>query len=278
MGKIRRYDIERLSRHLSINLVEALQVNFDCYGRNRHTFNRMYLIISEHGGENFIHNHSSNEHFCLRSGYIYFIPANIDLEFNFCSDMEFISFHFYLELFNNYNLFSLHKNLGKKADNTYCIKAISRQIHEGCELEALCYLQGAVMCLVSSFIRIGAEQLERLDFITRKYGRLFEFIREKNDAKTTINTLAEVAGMSRDSLSREFSRDCGITLKHYLTRELVRHAENLLLLPDLTARNIAEKLNFSNEYYFSRFFKKNTGRTIKEYRHKVRRNNHQTNQ
>lgn len=267
MGKIQRRDIEWLSRHLSVKLVEALQINFECHGRNCHAFNRIYLILSEHGGNNFIRNHSGNEYFHLKSGHIYFMPANTDLEFSFCADMDFISFHFYLELFNCYDIFSLQKNFAEITGEAGYLDIISRQIREGRELEALCYLQGTVMCLASKFIQNDAGELEQVNKIARKYGKLFEFIREQADATTTVDMLAEAAAMPRDTLSREFSRDCGITLKHYLSRELIRRSENMLLSPGVTARRVAEKLKFNNEYYFSRFFKKHTGRTPGEYRY-----------
>ena len=78
--------------------------------------------------------------------------------------------------------------------------------------------------------------------------------------------MAAVVKMSRDTLSREFPRDCGITLKRYLTQSIVRRAEKMLLEPETSARMVAEALRFNNEYYFSRFFRKNTGRTAGEYR------------
>ena len=266
MGKLERYDIERLSRHLNVKIVEAALANFAGKGRNNHTYNRLFLVISESGGDNYIHNHSCNEHFPMQSSHIYFIPGNTDLEYSFCFDMTFVSFHFNLELFNNYDIFSLQKNFMAISKHDFNLNRIAAYIRGGPELNALCFLEGTVMCIASEFIQSGAGKFERLDFITRKYGPLFEYIREKADASTTVEALAEVAGITRDTLSREFSRDCGITLKQYLTRELILRAENLLLAPKTSARSVAEKLNFNDEYYFSRFFKKNTGHTPGQYR------------
>ena len=68
-----------------------------------------------------------------------------------------------------------------------------------------------------------------------------------------------MAGMGSDTLSRRFSRDFGIPLKTFLMKELISVAERHLLGGDLSIREIAEKLEFSSEYYFSSFFKRMKG-------------------
>ena len=96
-------------------------------------------------------------------------------------------------------------------------------------------------------------------------GKMLEYIRNEADAQTGIDDLAEVAGMSRDRLSRVFSRDAGISLKKYLERELIRQASHILI-SGKNVRETAESLNFSSEYYFSRFFHKHTGSPPARYR------------
>ena len=72
--------------------------------------------------------------------------------------------------------------------------------------------------------------------------------------------------MSRDTLSRNFSRDFGIPLKRYLIEILVAQGEKLLRDPELRLRDIARRLRFNDEYYFSNFFKRETGTSPSEYR------------
>ena len=72
--------------------------------------------------------------------------------------------------------------------------------------------------------------------------------------------------MSRDTLSRCFSRDFGIPLKTFLMRELVSTAERYLLAGELSVKEISDLFEFSSEFYFSRFFKRHKGVSPSEFR------------
>ncbi len=267
MDHLERYDLEKLSRHLSLKIVEALETSFVYHGRNRHAFNRIFLVIkADKNSQSYIHNHTTGQHLPMHAGNIYFMPCSTDLEFNFCSDMRFLSFHFYLELFGNFEFFSLENRSSSIKDNGLYIPELSGILHEEYSLALQYRLNGLVTMLASEFMDRASGKTIQLDFITGKYGRLFEYIATDADATTSIDDLSEVIKMPRDKLSREFSKDCDITLKHYQAQMLIRRAESLLLAPGATSRSVAEKLNFTSEYYFSRFFKKHTGRTAGQYR------------
>lgn len=267
MGRIDRNDLEQLGNCLELTLAEASEVSFAFTGRNRHSYSRLFLVINENGGNNFIHNHTVNQHLPMFKKMLYFMPGNTDLEFSFNPDMRFISFHFHLNLFSHFNVFSRQTHCSAIRAETDVIEELSAILNSpGCNLKNLCRLRGLVMTLAGNFIEPEKFAFDRLEFLSNKYARLFEYIRNRSDATTGIDTLAEVAKMTRDSLSREFSRDCGIPLKQYLNRSLIEKAEKLLLEPGVSARKAAKQLKFNNEYYFSRFFKKNTGTTTKDYR------------
>ena len=89
---------------------------------------------------------------------------------------------------------------------------------------------------------------------------------EEVDARTSLADLAVVAGVSQDALSRNFSRDFGIPLKRCLINHLISRAEQLLRNPNLQIQEIAKILKFSDVYYFSKFFKNETGATPSSYR------------
>lgn len=269
MGKSDRHDLERLGNYLDLTLVEAAVASFPYKGRNRHAFNRLFLVVDEKGGNNFIHNHTPgfNEHLPMKKNMIYFMPCNADLQFSFNSDMTFISFHFHLELPGNFDIFQDQTSCSSLAGKCAVIKELySILASPDCNFVNLCRMRGLLLTTAAVFIKQKPSYTNKMDFINNKYSAVFDYIRNKADASTGIDKLASIAKMSRDSLSREFSQDCGITLKDYLTRNLLRKAESLLLIPNASARKVAQLLKFNNEYYFSRFFKKNTGTTTKDYR------------
>jgi len=272
MGRLDRHDLEQLGSCLELALLEASEVSFTFTGRNRHSFNRIFLVLHERGGNNFIRNHTpgSDQRLKMTRRMIYFMPGNTDLEFSFKADMRFISFHFHLNLFSHFDVFSGQRTCAAVPDEKgFCGELSDILNFSGYDLQNLCRLQSMLIALAGDFIEPSNAGLDRLDFLNSKYSAVFEYVRNSADATTGIDDLAEVAKMSRDSLSREFSRDCGIPLKKYLNRNLIRKAEKQLLEPKATARMVAERLKFNNEYYFSRFFKKNTGTTTRDYREQM---------
>ena len=98
------------------------------------------------------------------------------------------------------------------------------------------------------------------------YRELFEYISKHINAKLTISHLAEVSGTTRDLLSKNFSRNIGLPLKKYLSNILLSRAELLLRNQELTIREVARLLDFNDEYYFSHFFRRQTGLAPGQYR------------
>jgi len=60
------------------------------------------------------------------------------------------------------------------------------------------------------------------------------------------------------------------SLKAYLQRRLVQRASELLLTSEQTVRHIAEALGFADEFYFSRWFKRQVGVAPTRFREQAR--------
>ncbi len=60
----------------------------------------------------------------------------------------------------------------------------------------------------------------------------------------------------------------GITLSEYIQRERVEEAKKLLTLTTYSLSDICAWLNFNDQSYFIRVFKKNTSMTPRQYREK----------
>jgi two-component system response regulator YesN len=85
-------------------------------------------------------------------------------------------------------------------------------------------------------------------------------------------TLAEVAkavGVSHSYLSFIFKQETGINFNTYLSQYRVEQAKKLLLSTSMRIYEVAEKVGFSNPYYFSKVFKEFTGISCKEFRDKI---------
>ena len=271
MPSFRRHDLENLNNALRIRLREAGVLNFASDSRNRHSFSRVFLVRDVAKSPSRITNFTTGEVHPMRPGHLYFMPPLCDLGFLFQPEMHFISFHFHAELFGFFDLFQDEVHCRElKDDAKWEPRAreilTQRDADPRATLGGLLRLQALLGEIIGTLLPPDLSFVARRQAAAERFRPVLEHIANKGDAMTTVEELARVAGMARGTLSRGFAAAFGVTLKRYLSRELVRRAEILLLRPGATARQTAEELGFASEYYFSRFFRQHTGTAPGNYR------------
>lgn len=85
-------------------------------------------------------------------------------------------------------------------------------------------------------------------------------------ANITPSALADSLGVSLSYLCALFRRETGTTLSEHIRRRRIDHAKHLLKTTDLQVQTVALHCGIMDVQYFSKIFKKETGRTPKEYR------------
>lgn len=98
------------------------------------------------------------------------------------------------------------------------------------------------------------------------YDGVFKLIERRLGADLLISDLAKTHGSSLHAFSMAFRRDLGINAKTYLNRRLNQEACQLVLNTEYSVREIATRLQFADEHYFSRFFSKMNGMPPIRYR------------
>ena len=107
--------------------------------------------------------------------------------------------------------------------------------------------------------------LERI----KRFAGALRFIRAGADAQTSVGELAAVTGRSKSNFTREFHAAFGVSPKVFLRRELLQKAMRLLPSPEESVKSVAHALNFSSEFYFSKFFRRLSGIAPREYRRRA---------
>ena len=250
---------------LRLTFYEAWTVDFQCSGSNLYSFNRLFYVASVDGKKSILRSLNEGITFEMRPGYFYFVAAGKKFGFDFRKGTRFLSFHFNLNFFEHLDVFFgsglFREQNGRKED----LQELYAILESG---EPLRPAQFAAF--YSIFFRTilplmpGAALLKHMKN-REKYAAVLKRMGEA-DAQTSLAELSAVAGVSQDTLSRNFSKDFGIPLKRYLAIRLISRAEQLLRNPNLQIQEIAEILKFSDVYYFSKFFKKETGATPSSYR------------
>ena len=88
-------------------------------------------------------------------------------------------------------------------------------------------------------------------------------------ADLSLHALAKLSGVSDSYLSSQFHQETGRTLTDYVSEKRVNHASWLLETSSLQIQTIAQHCGFMDVHYFSKVFKKYTGKTPKEYRNSL---------
>jgi YesN/AraC family two-component response regulator len=81
-----------------------------------------------------------------------------------------------------------------------------------------------------------------------------------------VNNLSEKLGYSPNYLGNAFKRAYGLTIADYIGRVRVAEAKRLMDQTDLMIYEIAFRIGFEDQHYFSKTFKKYAGVTPSEYR------------
>lgn len=90
------------------------------------------------------------------------------------------------------------------------------------------------------------------------------------DPALSRNLIAEAVGISEDYLSKQFHKDCGISIPEYINILRVTAAGRQLAATNTKVSEIALSLGFSNLSYFSAIFKKHVSMTPEQYRREKR--------
>ncbi len=84
----------------------------------------------------------------------------------------------------------------------------------------------------------------------------------------TLSSVAKAENLSAGYLSSLFSSEVGMTITDFIAKRRIRYASHLLRSTNLQIQTISQHCGIFDLQYFSKFFKKHTGKTPKEYRSK----------
>lgn len=131
------------------------------------------------------------------------------------------------------------------------------------------YLQ-LLLALCSKEKKLIMEGFSPLDHTNNTTGNIFQKrLEEFFRTQKSVQYYADQANINLDSFSKKIRQQLGKSPSLLIQERTVLEAKKLLHLTHLPIKEIAETLNFNDEYYFSRYFKKNVGISPSQYREKV---------
>ena len=84
--------------------------------------------------------------------------------------------------------------------------------------------------------------------------------------KLSLQAIADTIGVSKYHFCRIFKQSTGLTPWQYVIQQRIELAKQLLRNPQLSIRQIGDRLGYSNPTQFTNFFRQHTGITPSDYR------------
>ena len=104
--------------------------------------------------------------------------------------------------------------------------------------------------------------------------RFKQLIEENFTKEKSVSPYAEMLNINSSCLNELTKRTTGITAGELIRNRVIDETKKLLYSSSLSGKEIAFQLGFDDPAYFSRFFKKYTGTTLKEFRDISRKKYH----
>ncbi|MBQ7339638.1 MAG: helix-turn-helix transcriptional regulator [Clostridia bacterium] len=118
--------------------------------------------------------------------------------------------------------------------------------------------------ILRDFSGAKSEEIETPDKLS--VNQIISYLSDNFIEKITLDELAFIFKTNRSTLCSEFKNFTGKTINEFLNLKKLEIAKHKILSTDKTFTEIAEELNFDSIHYFTRFFKKHTGLSPKEFR------------
>jgi AraC-like DNA-binding protein len=125
-------------------------------------------------------------------------------------------------------------------------------------------------CLVTIFRRLDEQaegQLPWLEVLqSPKLAPVMEKVLAEPGLPHSLESLAEISGMSRSSFAERFAVSTGRTPMEFVREVRIRQGGKLLLTTELSVDSVADRVGFASRSHFSRAFREYFSRTPSEFR------------
>lgn len=134
------------------------------------------------------------------------------------------------------------------------------------EVDAIRTSEEFISCFSSLIRKTGSQIASRKRSASDSLiAELREYIESHLDEPISVASLADTAGISAGHLRKLFREVSGEGVKEYILNRKIQHAGELLRGKNMMIKEIAAKIGFSDQNYFSRVFKEHFGVSPREY-------------
>lgn len=207
----------------------------------------------------------------MSEGQAWFLPGNTPVERRHVEDGEVLFFKFHCEWLPGVDPLLDWPGREPRLAGQIDVQSWRKWTAGGqIGVPALLWLRGTLLAWVADAVPELDGVITRHLATHKQFTRVFDTIERALGADLRMSEVARSHGTGVEAFSMAFSRATGMSPKDYVTRRLNQEALQLVINTDLKMKEIADRLRFTDEFYFSRFFKKLNGCPPSTYRQKMR--------
>ncbi|MBQ7839936.1 MAG: helix-turn-helix transcriptional regulator [Lachnospiraceae bacterium] len=212
-------------------------------------------------------------------GQLYLLPAKTTQTFFNDGSHPYVKYYCHFNVSSHqtelFDLFHLPLCVDAKAPETAAAlfeKMI--QISKGSDLTAFIRTKQCLLDLLSYYLECCPDNSisPSENAFDSSIGKAISYAEKNLHSSVSVHKMAEIAGYHPSHFAKVFQKRLGITPAQFLIQKKAEYAIEQLTTTRRPISDIAESLGFSSQFYFSNFFKKQTGMTPSEYRHVYFRN------
>lgn len=253
-----------VSNNLKFEILEHAYYEGDEQWNFRHAkppYNKLYIVTE---ADAFIENEFHRVDFQKNTAYL--IPINSDYYYKCRSYIKKLYIHFSMEIIPGQDLFRDMNKCAAIPIDVSVIKVLLAKLQSN-RMNDVIKGRNTLIEIIGSFFPSDIDScLQSYVHILSKYKDIFDYIDDNCSTRLKIADISYRFGISESTLSKNFRRDMGESIKGYVNRKLVEKSKRELALTDITIKELSHKLSFYDEFHFSKFFHKHTGFSPSHYR------------
>lgn len=163
-------------------------------------------------------------------------------------------------IISGYDDFQFARQAMKYGVSDFLLKPLNQEELKTCVLHLISLMDASEKTLMDdSQVVSSMSRQEIADYVE-------EYIRENHHEDISLQDIADSLGFTPDYISKIFKKEKQITPIKFITKLRINGAKQLLMNTNFDILTISQNVGYTDQFYFSRVFKAQTGLYPSEYR------------
>ncbi len=255
--------IQKEIMRLNIEILELKYVKIDKYwtvGNRIVPFTRIYFI--DEGEAEICCN---DEHIKLLPGNIYVIPPNCHFFCHCDNHMQKLYCHINMLQYDRKDILSvLNRCIVLENRKNVISKAI--ECYRSTDMSSVIFLKSLFFQVVNEAFAIAGVSPGKIKKYSHITKQAINYINNNLTCKLKLDDVAKYLHISKSQMQKIFKSEIGVSMGTYIDQRIFYEIEKMLISTELSIKQIADKFQFCDQFYFSKIFKKQFGVSPSKYR------------